>query len=92
MTRVIHTGDTYIGYQQYHQPERREDFLRAFEQVIEDAIDDDVDAVVHAGDLFDDRQPALEDIQGVLDCLRELAAATIPFLAVVGNYELKRSV
>jgi DNA repair exonuclease SbcCD nuclease subunit len=43
MTRVIHTGDTHIGYQQYHSPERRRDFLRAFEQVLADAREDDVD-------------------------------------------------
>ncbi|WP_248907781.1 DNA double-strand break repair protein Mre11 [Halocatena marina] len=92
MTRVIHTGDTHIGYQQYHQPERRHDFLDAFGQVIDDAIDDEVDAVVHAGDLFHDRQPGLQDILGTLSRLRPLAAADIPFLAVVGNHESKRDV
>ena len=90
MTRVIHTGDTHIGYQQYHVPDRRQDFLSAFRTVIRDAIDDDVAAVVHAGDLFHDRRPTLSDIMGTLDVLEELAAANIPFLAVVGNHEAKR--
>jgi len=39
MTRVIHTGDTHVGYRQYHSPERRQDFLDAFEAVIDDAVD-----------------------------------------------------
>ena len=90
MTRVIHTGDTHIGYQQYHVPERRRDFLAAFRRVVRDAVDDDVAAVVHAGDLFHDRRPTLSDIMGTLDVLEELAAADIPFLAVVGNHEAKR--
>ncbi|MFC5970180.1 DNA double-strand break repair protein Mre11 [Halomarina salina] len=90
MTRVIHTGDTHIGYQQYHRPERREDFLDAFRRVLDDAAADDVDAVVHAGDLFHDRRPSLQDILGTLDALRTLAAADVPFLAVVGNHEAKR--
>ena len=90
MTRVIHTGDTHIGYQQYHVPERRQDFLAAFRTVVRDAIDDDVDAVVHAGDLFHDRRPTLSDIMGTLDILEELAGADVPFLAVVGNHEAKR--
>jgi muconate cycloisomerase len=38
MTRVIHTGDTHLGYRQYHSPERRRDFLDAFRQVVEDGI------------------------------------------------------
>jgi DNA repair exonuclease SbcCD nuclease subunit len=90
MTRVIHTGDTHLGYQQYHRPERREDFLDAFRQVAEDAIEDDVAAVVHAGDLFHDRQPTLPDIMGAMSVLQTLDDADIPFLAVVGNHESKR--
>jgi DNA repair exonuclease SbcCD nuclease subunit len=90
MTRVIHTGDTHLGYRQYHRPERREDFLDAFRTVAEDAVADDADAVVHAGDLFHDRRPTLPDIMGALSVLRTLEDAGIPFLAVVGNHESKR--
>jgi DNA repair exonuclease SbcCD nuclease subunit len=90
MTRVIHTGDTHLGYQQYHSPMRRQDFLDAFERVVDDAIDDDVSAVVHAGDLFHDRRPALPDLLGTLSVLRRLANADVPFLAVVGNHESTR--
>ena len=91
MTRVIHTGDTHLGYAQYHSQTRREDFQDAFEQVIDDAIDDGVDAVVHAGDLFHDRQPALRDLLSTIRLLRRLRDAAIPFLAVVGNHESTRS-
>jgi DNA repair exonuclease SbcCD nuclease subunit len=90
MTRVIHTGDTHLGYQQYHEPTRREDFLAAFRQVIEDAVAEDVDAVVHAGDLFHDRKPGLRDIMGTISVLRTLEDVDIPFLAIVGNHETKR--
>ncbi|MFW5978003.1 MAG: DNA double-strand break repair protein Mre11 [Halohasta sp.] len=90
MTRVIHTGDTHIGYQQYHSAERRQDFLDAFEQVVDDAIEMEVAAVIHAGDLFHDRRPELPDLLGTLNALRRLAAAEIPFLAVVGNHESTR--
>ncbi|WP_247728353.1 DNA double-strand break repair protein Mre11 [Halovivax limisalsi] len=90
MTRVIHTGDTHIGYQQYNSPDRRRDFLAAFDQVATDAIEADVDAVVHAGDLFHDRRPGLVDLQGTIRVLRRLADADIPFLAIVGNHETKR--
>ena len=91
MTRVLHTADTHLGYRQYHSPERRADFLEAFRRVIEDAIEDGVDAVVHAGDLFHDRRPGLSDLLGTRDVLETLSEADIPFLAVVGNHEAKRS-
>ena len=90
MTRVIHTGDTHLGYRQYHLPERREDFLAAFRRVAADAVEDDVDAVVHAGDLFHDRRPGLPDLLGARDVLETLDDAGVPFLAVVGNHETKR--
>jgi len=90
MTRVIHTGDTHVGYRQYHSPERRQDFLDAFEAVIDDAIRTDLDAVVHAGDLFHDRRPDLPDLLGVLSALRRLDDAGVPFLAIVGNHEATR--
>ncbi|MGQ4555764.1 DNA double-strand break repair protein Mre11 [Halobellus sp. GM3] len=90
MTRVIHTGDTHLGYRQYHSPTRRADFLDAFERVIEDAVADDVDAVIHAGDLFHDRRPELPDLLGTIRVLRRLRDADIPFLAVVGNHESTR--
>ena len=90
MTRVLHTGDTHLGYRQYHLPERRADFLEAFRRVADDAVELDVDAVVHAGDLFHDRRPGLPDLLGTLDVLETLDDAGIPFLAVVGNHETKR--
>jgi len=90
MTRVIHTGDTHVGYAQYHSPVRRQDFLDAFAAVIDDAIEGEVDAVVHAGDLFHDRRPELADLMGTITVLRRLDDAGIPFLAVVGNHESTR--
>ncbi|AZH27158.1 exonuclease SbcCD subunit D [Haloplanus aerogenes] len=98
---MIHTGDTHVGYRQYHSPERRQDFLDAFEAVVDDAVeqrstgsrtesDDAVDALVHAGDLFHDRRPDLPDLLGVLSALRRLDAADVPFLAIVGNHEATR--
>ncbi|MDB2282285.1 exonuclease SbcCD subunit D [Halorubrum sp. CGM5_25_10-8B] len=90
MTRVIHTGDTHIGYSQYHSPVRRQDFLDAFEAVVDDAVDGGVDAVVHAGDLFHDRRPDLQDLMGTISVLRRLDDAGIPLLAVVGNHESTR--
>ena len=91
MTRVIHTGDTHLGYAQYHSQTRRADFRDAFEQVIDDAVDADVDAVIHAGDLFHDRRPELPEILGTIRLLRRLRTAGIPFLAVVGNHESTRT-
>jgi DNA repair exonuclease SbcCD nuclease subunit len=92
MTRILHTADTHLGYRQYGLEERREDFSRAFQQIIEIAISEKADALVHAGDLFDERYVSAEDLRDTLQALFQLRAAEIPFLGVVGNHEQRRGV
>lgn len=91
MAVVLHTADTHLGYRQYHKPERQEDFRKAFESVIDEAIEREVDAVVHAGDLFHDRRPGIEPLSNAFDELRRLADHNIPFLIVVGNHDGTRN-
>ncbi|WP_340820207.1 exonuclease SbcCD subunit D [Methanolobus sp. WCC4] len=89
--RIVHTGDTHLGYRQYHSDVRRKDFFNAFSSVVDDAIDMGVDAVVHAGDLFDSRNPTLDDILDAMGLFSKLKDAGIPLLAIVGNHESKQS-
>ncbi|WP_135609823.1 exonuclease SbcCD subunit D [Methanococcoides sp. AM1] len=88
--RILHTADTHIGYRQYHSEMRRQDFIDAFSRVIDDAIEMKMDAVVHAGDLFDSRNPTLEDILDTINILSKLKQYNIPFLSIVGNHESKQ--
>lgn len=89
--RILHTADTHLGYRQYHNEVRRQDFFKAFETVIKDAVDMQVDAVVHAGDLFDSRNPTLEDLLETMNVLSRLKVANIPFFGIVGNHESKQT-
>jgi len=91
MTKILHTADTHIGARQYGLEERRADFSKAFHQVIAIAIEEKVSAVIHAGDLFEDRHPSAEDLQDVLQALSSLKEAGIRFLGIVGNHEQRRN-
>jgi len=90
--RILHTADTHIGTKQYNLEERRADFSRSFQRAVEIALEENVDAVVHAGDLFDDRIPTAEDLHETLGSLAMLKKAGISFLAIVGNHEMRRGV
>jgi DNA repair exonuclease SbcCD nuclease subunit len=92
MTRILHTADTHLGCRQYGLEERREDFSKAFRQIIDLAIAEKVEALVHAGDLFDERYVSAEDLRDVLQGLFKLKEARIPFLGIVGNHEQRRGV
>ncbi len=88
--RILHVADTHLGMRQYGLEVRRRDFSNAFQQVIDAAIEENVDAVIHAGDLFDNRLPSMEDLRDVLRQLSQLRKSNIPFLGIVGNHESKR--
>jgi len=88
-TRILHVSDTHLGNRQYGSDTRRDDFSDAFEQAIQYAIDEDVDAVIHTGDLFDSRNPSLPDLNTCIDILGQLREADIPFYGIVGNHERK---
>ena len=89
--KILHTGDTHLGSRQYHSDIRRKDFFDSFEKVIADAIENDMDAVVHTGDLFDTRNPTIEDLLETIGILTKLKKTGIPFLGIVGNHESKQN-
>ncbi|WP_224268510.1 metallophosphoesterase family protein [Haloprofundus salinisoli] len=88
-TRLLHISDTHLGNRQYGSDIRRDDFADAFEKAIEYAVEQDVDAVIHTGDLFDSRDPSLPDLNRCIDILQRLETAGIPFYGIVGNHERK---
>lgn len=89
MDQICIVSDTHLGNQQFQSTQRREDFAVAFDEMMRIAVAEDVDAVVHAGDLFDHPQPRVEDINRCVDAIQRLAAADIPFYGIVGNHERK---
>lgn len=88
-TRILHISDTHLGYRQYGSDTRRDDFADALERAVAVAVDREVDAVIHTGDLFDDPVPALSTVMRCADALKPLESAEIPLYGVVGNHERK---
>jgi DNA repair exonuclease len=89
--KIVHTADTHLGSRQYHSDIRRQDFFDSFEKVIDDAVENKADAVIHAGDLFDNRNPTIEDLSETILILSKLKEAGIPFLGIIGNHESKQN-
>ena len=55
MLRFLHAADIHLGYSQYGESERYNDFSRAYLAMVDAAIVNEVDFVLLAGDLFDAR-------------------------------------
>jgi DNA repair exonuclease len=89
--QILHTADTHLGSRQYHNDIRRQDFFDSFEKVISDAIENEMTAVIHAGDFFDTRNPTIEDLIDTISILTKLKNSAIPFFGIVGNHESKQN-
>lgn len=94
--RVLHLADTHIGYSAYNKLDengynRREmDVYSAFGQVIDFALKEKPDLVMHAGDLFDTVRPSNRAISFVIEQLLRLSDAGIPCVIISGNHSTPR--
>lgn len=89
MVQIAHISDTHLGNRQYGSDVRRQDFTDAFAAAVERAVERDVDAIIHTGDLFHRRTPPLPQVNQCIGVLRRADAAGIPFLGIVGNHDRK---
>lgn len=87
-TRLLHISDTHLGYIAYGESRRADDFADAFTQVVQLAIERNVDAVVHTGDLTHDADAASELQPRIAAGLRRLRAEEIPFYFILGNHDI----
>ncbi len=89
MSQLLHISDTHLGYRQYSSDIRRQDFIDAFEASVERAIESEVDAIIHTGDLFHRRTPPLPEVNQCINILQRAADESIPFYGIVGNHDRK---
>ncbi len=85
--RFIHLADVHLGYDQYGSKDRYNDFARAFQAILDDAIQRKVDAVLIAGDLFNKRAIDAQTLIQAYDCLQKLKEQHIPVIAIEGNHD-----
>jgi len=83
----IHVADTHLGYEQYGVRERFNDFSRSFWNVLDDAVEREVDFVVIAGDLFNKRAIDAMTLIHAIEGLKKLKKRNIPVLAIEGNHD-----
>ena len=60
MVRIAHLGDTHLGYRQYNLDEREQDIYDVLDEVADKILEEEVDIVVHSGDLFDSWRPTTQ--------------------------------
>jgi DNA repair exonuclease SbcCD nuclease subunit len=85
--RFVHISDTHLGSRQYSIKEREDDFYDAFTEAVQIALDQEVDFVVHSGDLFDEHRPDNRALSVFRDNIIKLQAKKIPFYMIMGDHD-----
>jgi exonuclease SbcD len=88
--RFIHTADLHLGKTYRGSPgeaERAEDFFGCLAGIVADAIEERVDFVLVAGDLFHTGQILPKTFARTIEVLQPLKDAGIPCVAVEGNHD-----
>ena len=86
--KFAHLADTHLGYRQFGLDEREGDFYEVFEKIIDRIIEENVDFVIHSGDLFDNSRPSPRALLVFQKGLLKLKNANIPVFAVAGNHDV----
>ena len=84
--KFLHTGDWHVG-RSIRGRSREEEFAGALDEVIAIAADEEVDLVVIAGDIYDQRAVTPEADRLVFDALLRLNSAGVPVVALPGNHD-----
>lgn len=93
--KLLHFADLHLGIDNYGSLNPRtglstrvDDFLRAFDAIVDAAIAGEVDAVLFAGDAFKNRDPSPTLQRMFAARIRRLAEAHIPTVLLSGNHDL----
>jgi len=86
--RILHVADTHLGHRRWNLPEREKDLYDVFDEVADIAIEEKVDLVLHAGDMFDKSDPPPQTYIRTYEILKKLRDKNIGFYVVAGNHEV----
>jgi DNA repair exonuclease SbcCD nuclease subunit len=92
---ILHTSDTHLDVPavkfQARRYERKRDFLKSFDTVIEYALEKKPDLFLHSGDLFDGLNPRNPVRAHVMEAFRKLYDNQIPIFIISGNHDVPRA-
>jgi len=97
--KIIHFADLHLGVETYGRPDpttglssRLSDFLSAFDQLVDYALDNKVDLVLFCGDAYKSREPSQTQQREFARRINRLATAGIPVFLLIGNHDLPNAI
>lgn len=95
MVKVLHFADLHLGVENYGRLDtatglhtRLLDFLRSLDELVEYALQEDIDLVLFAGDAYKNRDPNPTHQREFARRVHRLVAAGIPVFLLTGNHDI----
>ncbi|MCK4863091.1 MAG: exonuclease SbcCD subunit D [Dehalococcoidales bacterium] len=93
--KIIHFADLHLGVENYGRIDpttglssRLNDFLSALDQLIDYALENNVDLVLFCGDAYKTREPSQTQQREFAKRINRLATSNIPVFLLAGNHDM----
>jgi exonuclease SbcD len=97
--KIIHFADLHLGVETYGRIDpadglstRLKDFLAAFDELVDYALENKADLVLFCGDAYKSREPTQTQQREFARRVNRLAVAGIPVFILTGNHDLPNAI
>jgi exonuclease SbcD len=97
--KIVHFADLHLGVENYGRIDpatglssRLNDFLSAFDRLVDYALENRADLVLFCGDAYKTREPTQTQQREFARRVNRLATAGIPVFLLIGNHDLPNAV
>jgi len=97
--KILHFADLHLGVESYGRIDpttglssRLLDFLAVFDQLVDFALENEVDLVLFCGDAYKSREPSQTHQREFAKRIKRLAEGGIPVFLLTGNHDLPNAV
>ena len=99
LMKIIHFADLHLGVESYGRLDpatglssRLLDFLSALDQVVDYAVENEVDLVLFCGDAYKSREPSQTQQREFAKRINILSTSGIPIFLLIGNHDLPNAI
>ncbi|MDP3880305.1 MAG: exonuclease SbcCD subunit D [Dehalococcoidales bacterium] len=93
--KILHFADLHLGVETYGRIDpatgvstRLDDFLKALDQVVDYALENQIDLVLFCGDAYKSREPSQTQQREFARRINRLSRGDVPVFLLIGNHDL----